>query len=309
MVNSKKYSKNLKKGRYGKKAPNAAVPMAMPNANRKRPNSAPQDVTRISRHVNMIVDPCNAELGPTAYRGADGIVTRFRSNGNLGASAGKTGFIYVFYPAYNTVYTNYVNAGDLATTNLVGGPGQAFLLASSESQRAVAACTALSYAGTELDRSGVIYSGVIPISCIQATKTIEQIIALLQHETRTGDRPIEVKWSPSAVDEEYWTTGSVVPESAGDRNCIVFIGMGFNAATTSPNHVVVNTLIAEWRPEAGLGLSTPNPNSHDVSGGIEKVRSVLARMGNWWYGTAKKAYDLANTPTGRAVTAAVVSML
>lgn len=275
----------------------------------KRRGANPEDVTRIARHVHMIVDPCNAELGPTAYRGTDGIVTRFRSNGNLTASVGKTGFIYVYYPAYNTVYTNYVNGADLAVTNLVGGPGQSFLLASSDSQRAVAACTSLTYTGTELDRSGIIYSGVIPIACIQATKTIDQLIMLLQKESRTGDSPMELKWSPSAVDEEYWTTGSVVPEAPGDRNCLVFIGLGFNAATTSPNHAIVNTLITEWRPEAGLGLSTPNPSSHDVSGGIEKVRSTLAKLGNWWSSTTGKAYKALNSPVGKAITTAVMTLV
>lgn len=304
-------SKQLKKNvlKYNKKSAKGTRPMVAPGDRRTKRKDTGEDISRVVRHVNMIVDPCNAELGPTAYRGSDGIVTRFRSNGNLGASVGKSGFIYVYYPAYNTVYTNYVNAGDLAVTNLVGGPGQSFLLASSDSQRAVAACTSLSYAGTELDRSGTIYAGVIPIACIQATKTISELITLLQRETRTGEDPIELKWSPSAVDEEYWTTGSVVPEAPGDRNCMVFIGLGFNAATTSPNHTVVNTLIAEWRPEAGLGLSTPSPNSHDVSGGIEKVRSTLAKLGTWWYGTAKKVHNVVQSPAFKTIHAGVAALM
>jgi hypothetical protein len=307
MVKTKAYVKS--KNGMGKKTRRKNTVMALTGPSTKRRGAGAEDVTRITRHVNMIIDPCNAELGPTAYRGTDGIVTRFRSNGNLGPSAGKTGFIYVYYPAYNTVYTAYVNGADLAVTNLVGGPGQSFLLASSDSQRAVAACTSLTYTGTELDRSGIIYSGVIPIACIQATKTIDQLVMLLQHEGRTGCDPMELKWSPSAVDEEYWTTGSVVPEAPGDRNCLVFIGLGFNAATTSPNHAIVNTLITEWRPEAGLGLSTPNPSSHDVSGGIEKVRSTLARLGNWWSLTTGKAYKALNSPVGKAITSTVMALM
>lgn len=301
----------LKTRRYAKKKGGQRTnPGVMPTKALKRSNV--DDLSRLTRHVNMIIDPCNAELGPTAYRGADGIVSRFRNVVDITGTAGKTGFVYVYYPAYNTYYYLNVNAGDLVSIAALpnfAGPGQAYLLSSGDSQRAVAGCTAISYTGTELDRSGIIYSGVVPAAALGSARSVSQIVSLLQHETRTPDVPIELKWSPSAVEEEYWASGAAVPEGAGDRNLLVYVGFGLNAATTSANFTLINTFIAEWRPEAGLGLSNPNPSSHDVPGGLEKVRSVLSRMGNWWYSAAKTAYGAINSPTGKAVQAIVASMI
>lgn len=269
-----------------------------------------EDVDRITRHINMIVDPCNAELGPNAYRGADGIVSRFRNVQTIGPLVGKSGFMFVYYPAYNAISASNVNPSDPYTFSATaGGPGQTFLLASGSSQRAVAACSSLTYTGTELDRAGIVYSGCVPIAVLNTAKTISEIALLLQHENRTGDAPLEVKWSPSAVEEEYWESGATTPPNSGDRNAIIIIGLGMSATTTAQNFSIVNTLIAEWRPEPGLGLSTPNPSSHDVPGGLEKVRSALQKMGSWWYGAAKTAYTAMNSPTGRTIQAVVASLM
>lgn len=286
--------------------------IAGPVSNKIR-SSKSEDATRITRHVNMIMDPCNAELGPTAYRGADGFITRFRNVVTVTPVAGKSGFIYVWYPAYNRGTVANLNSGDAFAFGVPSfeGPGQTFLLNQSDTQRAVAACTTLNYTGTELDRAGICYSGVIPIATLQTVKTVADIALVLQHEQRVADRPQEVKWSPSAAEEEYFRSGigAVEPPNAGDRNCIVFVVLGVDPTTSNCNFSLINTLISEWRPEAGTGISTPNPSSHDVPGGIEKVRSILQRMGGWWYGAAKTVYNAATSPTGRTVAAAVAAML
>lgn len=272
----------------------------------------PEDSTRIYRHVNMLVDPCNAELGPTAYRGADGIVSRFRSSVSLtGGTATQTSFVYVFYPAYNAIGSVQNIPATLYTfAATTAGPGQAFLLASADSQRCVAGCVSMHYSGTELDRCGTIYSGVIPISALSAPgASISNIAALLQHESRPGDQPVEVKWSPTSIEEEYWNTGAITPDGSGDRNAIVIVGVGLNPLTTSANFNFVNTLVAEWRPAPASGLGTPNPSSHDVPGGIEKVRSVLAKMGPWWYSAAKSAYNIATSPVAKTIATAIGTVL
>lgn len=287
-----------------KKAGGITTAMVMPRAIRSPARS--EDTTRLERHVRMIVDPCNAELGPTAYRGSDGIISRFRNVQNFSATVGKTGFIFVFYPAYNAIQAVAVNSSDvLAFSPTNAGPGQAFLLASGASQRAVAACSVATYTGTELDRSGILYSGVVPIASLGVAKRVDEFAMLLQHESRVSDTDLEVKWSPSAVEEQYWESGVATPSDGGDRNAIVIIGLGFNAATTSSNFSIVNTLIAEWRPEPGQGLSVPNPSSHDVPGGLEKIRSALTRMGNWWSNATSTITKAYNSNLGVAVRTAV----
>lgn len=315
MVAKKKGSRKAPMVNKQRKVPRAQVQKLLisPPVGNKSKSAKSEDATRIARHVAMIMDPCNAELGPTAYRGADGFITRFRNVVTVAPVAAKSGFVYVWYPAYNRGTTVNLNAGDaftFASPNFEG-PGQTFLLNQSDTQRAVGACTTLNYTGTELDRCGIVYSGVIPIATLQNVKTAADFALVLQHEQRVGDKPLEVKWSPSAAEEEYYRSalGSVEPPNPGDRNCIVFIVLGTNPATTSCNFSLINTLISEWRPEAGSGISTPNPSSHDVPGGIEKVRSILQRFGNWWTGAAKTAYSVANSPTGRTIAAAVAAML
>lgn len=272
--------------------------------------TASEDLTRLKRHVTMVMDPCNAELGPTAYRGADGIVTRFRNVVQITPAVGKQGFFYVFYPAYNSAQLVSVNPSDAVTwgANTVG-PGQTFLLNNGESQRVVGACSALNYTGTELDRSGIIYSGVVPISALNVSKTVSDIIPILQHEHRVSENTIEVKFSPTASEEDYWNSGSAAPDQIGDHNAICIIGLGLSATTSAQNFSIINTLIAEWRPEPGFGLSTPNPSSHDVPAGLERVRNVLQKMGTWWYSAAKTTYNAVNSPAGKAIQSAIAMLL
>lgn len=303
------------KKRYQAPKPNGNKTKTTAMAKTVAPKSSAkaEDITRITRHVNMIMDPCNAELGPTAYSGADGIISRFRNVQTIGASAGKTGFIFVFNPSYNAVSAVNVNAADLyAFGSTGGGPGQTFLLNSGATQRAVAACSAVSYTGTELDRSGILYSGVVPASAIGANKRVDEIAMLLQHEHRVSDQLLEIKWSPQTIEEQYWESGATTPANSAERNVLVIIGLGLNPATTSSNFSIVNTLIAEWQPEPGQGLVTTNPSSHDVPAGLEKVRTILQRMGNWWstaQGVAGAAYKAYNSGAGVALRAAVLAVL
>lgn len=305
----KRARSNKRVGNRARKPATATTAMVIPRPMKRVGGERGEDYSRLNRHVNMILDPCNAELGPNAYRGSDGIVSRFRNVQAIGATAGKTGFVFMFYPAYNAIYAINLNSTDnTAFSANIPGPGQAYLLANGASQRCIAACSSISYTGTELDKSGILYAGVVPASSVVAAKTVAEVAMLLQHEARVGDAPLEVKWSPTSVEEEYWLSGPAAPANL-DRNVIVIIGLGFNPATTSTNFSIINTLIAEWKPEPGLGLAEPNPNSHDVPGGIEKVRSVISKLGSWWYGAAQTAYKAINSPAGKAVQGLIATML
>lgn len=256
--------------------------------------------SRIARHTNMVFDPCNAALGPTAYRGQDGFVQRFAKTQTFTTTTDQC-FVSIYYPAYNgsstAVYALPSSPVGVVTYS-TPGPGQAFLLANADSQRPIGACIEATYAGTELNRQGLLYMGSCKASLFKAATTTDAICALLGHATRVPDRTTSVKWIPSPVDEEYWTTGAAEPESAGDRNVIVIVGVGFTAPVS---FTITTTLIAEWSPNAGLGIATPSPNTADAPGGIEHVRSNLARMGNWWvqaahsleagYQTARGVYN------------------
>lgn len=234
---------------------------------------------RIRSHVRMLLDPCNAPLSPTAYRGSDGFVTRFNKVDSF--TSANTAFVFAFYPAYNSIWQGTYADANVATGAAwaTAGPGQPFLLANAESQRAVSACVRAEYVGTELNRQGILYYGVVPESSLAASSTLLLKQSLLQKAVRTPDGVLECKWVPSSSEEEYWATGSVAPDQNADRNVIVIIGSGFSAGVTFNFQA---TLIAEWRPKFGVGMMTPTPNTPDAPAGLERVRTFLSTLGNWW---------------------------
>lgn len=228
----------------------------------------------------MLLDPCEAPLGLTAYRGSDGIVTRFRSQLSVNV-AGSSAYVHAYYPAYNGVWSQSVadlNAA-LTPSYATPGPGQAFLLSTAESQRVVAACSRLAYTGTELNRQGMVYRGLLPEAALTGA-SINTLIPLLQSADRMPDRVLETKFVPNASEEEYWKTGVAAPEAAGDRNAIVTIVLGDPAALTPL--AITSVLVAEWRPKFGVGMQVPSPNTADSPAGLERVRTALSRAGNWW---------------------------
>lgn len=270
-------------------------------ARRRRPRPALVgfENSRVYDHTNMVLDPCNAKIAPTAYRGMDGFVQRFARNQTVNTGTDQC-FISIYYPQYNGIFTSNVPTGATVIPPVVfgtAGPGQSYLLTNSDAQRAVGACVDINYTGTELNRQGMLYMGSVKCSLFSAATTIDQLTTLLGHPQRVPDGKSSVKWIPSPIDEEYWLTGPTSPDNSGDRNAIVVIGTGFTSA--SPFQLVT-TLIAEWQPNAGIGIASNNPNSHDTPGGLEHVRNNLQRAGTWWvtaahtleagYQTAKSVY-------------------
>lgn len=255
---------------------------------------------RLRAHTAMVLDPCNATLGPTAYRGSDGFVTRFKNVVAAGTTTGFPYYVSIFYPAYNGIsLSGYASATSVVTPSYTtSGPGQPFLLANADSQRVVGACTRISYLGSELNRQGIIYRGVLPESAVSGA-TVQQLMALCQRNDRTPDYILETKFIPGSVEEQYWDTGSTAPAEAGDRNVIVTVVYG--GATVALDTYLEHTLICEWRPKFGSGLAVPSPNTPDVPSGLERVRTVLSSLGNWWLDmahTARTAIDTAGKVYG-----------
>lgn len=263
------------------KAKNRNARKSMPKP-RKQANVLASLGGRVLTHARMVLDPCNAVLGPTAYRGSDGFILRTHKVDTVQAGDSTPYVIFAFYPAYNGVWAQGIADPNAALTPnwATPGPGQTFYLANAESQRPVGACTKLQYTGTELNRGGIVYRGVMPSSAL-AGSSINTLKALCQMSERTADHTLETKWIPSSADEEYWPTGTVAPTSPGDENVIVNIIQQGTAGVNVPI-TATTTLIAEWRPKFGLGVQTPTPSTPDAPAGLERVRGFLASMGHWY---------------------------
>lgn len=267
-----------KKNGKGKKGGAAAGSGARKRRNRA---SVVDDGTgRVIAHADMIMDPCNSLIKPTAYRGNDGFVQRF-SRVSVESNATLTAFAILFYPGYNSMVVVNAATPDTAISTAwnTAGPGQAYLLGNAGSQRAVGACLTWDYVGTELNRQGTIVMGSIKVGSLGTATTVNQLQALLSTGMRTPDHSVEQKWCPAPSDEEYWATGPTAPENASDSNMIVIAGSGFAAGVA---YRIKTTLIAEWMPKQGLGVAAVNASSPDAPAGLERVRTLLHSFGEGW---------------------------
>lgn len=254
---------------------------------------------RVAGHVRMVVDPCNATISPTAYRGRDGFITRFSLtvSGNLGAS--PVGIV-AYWPRIN----RYIQLGlagastgfslDWGGAYSADGPGGAFLATTASAYRPVAACLQSLYTGTELDRQGCVAQLVVPQQSTTGTVSIESLTQLAQRNNRTSGMT-ETKWIPSPCNENYErrpaTLSSYAPEDADNIIVHVFNGFAANKA------VFINRMVAvlEWQPNSGQGIVVQNPATPDSVGGLERVRSTLSRLGDWWLSAASTASTAIHT--------------
>lgn len=274
-------------------------------ATRVRPSYEP----RVGNHLGMVIDPCNSVIGPTAYRGKDGFVTRF--TGAYGAGSTGACSVVAYWPKYNRIFSlDLASTGTPFALDFYGvagraGPGGAFLGTSAAEVRPVGACITSVYTGTELDRQGFIVRGVVPYKSVAGNTTGDSLCNLLQQWNRTPTTEVETKWIPSPDDENYIATPSTLPDIAEDSNIIVHLyrNHGDGKATT----VYRVTSILEWQPFYGLGISCPTPNSPDPPAGLERVRSALHSFGNWWLGA--RAVAGAAARVGRLVARDAVPLI
>lgn len=248
--------------------------------------------TRVNTHVNMVLDPCNSPIGPTAYRGKDGFITRVSGAKAIGDATAIAALV-AYWPRYNrTFYFNLtsVTAGfaiDFYNASYGSeGPGGAFFGTNASEVRPVAACLSSQFTGTELDRQGLLLTGVVPYKAVAGNVTIDTLTQIMQQWQRVPDSQVETKWIPSPSDEDYQAIPSTLPAIYGDDNIVLHVYRGFAAGKLQATARI--TGIFEWQPFYGLGLSVPTPNTVDPPAGLERVRSTLASYGDWWLRTANR---------------------
>lgn len=231
-----------------------------PQQQRKvRINNAPpapsMDNMVLSNHFRMIRDPCNATLAESAYPGRAGLTSRF-TGVNTYTTAADTAFLGLYNPAafslaYSTLANSSTNVAPVYGTPLVG---QSFLLANADSWRIIGFCLDIDYVGTELDRSGVIYGGVLPGDAISAgvNTNVDTVKVLLSHETRTPDASVQLVWFPGTDDAKYHDLATF-----GDTYNMICLAM-----ENMPGGVQVrvrHTTIVEWLPKPVIGMTMPSP--------------------------------------------------
>jgi len=136
----------------------------------------------------------------------------------------------------------------------VAAAGYTFLTTTASAWRGVGYCLEVNYIGTELNRSGKLYTGTVPASLIPAgtATSVDSIKTLLSNDTRTPDRQLESKWFPGVTNEDYTNRGGSTYPNSNNVTLIVAENMpaGIQLAFKE-------TVIYEWIPQPGLGFVAP----------------------------------------------------
>lgn len=209
-------------------------------------------------HWRMLRDPCHATLSESAYAGRAGITARFVTINTYSAGT-DTAFLGQYAPA--ALSASVLTAATSATTvaaSYESMAGSAFVDANAECFRVIGLCIGIEYIGTELNRSGAIYGGILPSSTIPSgiPVTIDLVKTLLASETRTPDSgTLEVLWFPGIDDCNYHKR--IDYTQYDDSHNTVFV-----CAENLPAGVqlkIRQTVIVEWLPKVSLGMSMPPP--------------------------------------------------
>lgn len=212
-----------------------------------------------SQHWNMVRDPCHANLGESAYPGRAGLTNRFKS-----VTTYTTGTDTSILMSYNPAsLAGAVNSAANSSTVVnpaytVHMPGQLHLLANADSWRPIGCCLDIEYIGTELNRSGAIYGGVLPASNLPAgfNTTVDLVKTLLTGESRTPDHSLQLNWFPGTGDMDY--SKSTDPTFADTHNNLTVCAEGLPAGLSLK---VTVTVIVEWLPNVALGMTMPPPTA------------------------------------------------
>lgn len=170
--------------------------------------------------AKLLADPCNAPLAHSIFPGTAGAqIARFESDTLVFNSATDVGGLVAFVPGTATVLVNTVGVtGDTSGTtlsqNIAMMPGYSFLSANAASVRCVGACMQIMYAGTELNRQGVIGTGVGSATWLirniatadgggNVGTSTSQVRQLCQNTCRTPTDMCEVIWRPGTGDGRF----------------------------------------------------------------------------------------------------------
>lgn len=247
---------------------------------RRMMSSVLQDA-RVAAWDNLLRDPCSAPLAHPCYNGVDsGYLVRTTdvltaSVSGITTAAGADVFIdgFIQITPFNVSGTtgnvfSYNQAGSALPAAAASGYSNFIGTAAvARRYRPVAACVKYIPTGAYAKRAGLVSLGVIPgMEFISgATYTISNVRATCQRYAPNGTEPHEVRWLPTAVDENFTDVNVAINTGAGSVLIVLdgVDGVGTSATTASVSGRFEVTVVWEWIPAAAQGLSlaveTPPP--------------------------------------------------
>jgi hypothetical protein len=233
---------------------------------------------RVAAWDMLLRDPCSANLAAPCYAGIDsGYLIRtseyITPSAANSSPAGPTTVDYITQitpgdigPASGGVASLGVSGAALPTFSNYGFNGN-FICNSAIVYRfrPVACCVKWMPSGPYATRSGIVASGISPgqIHTALDAAQISTGRAACQRYAANGAEPHEVRWLPSAADENFTTTGIRSTQAA----CVLFAFQGVDATFTG-TQLIANgsfeyTVVWEWVPgsSTGSGLISVSPKA------------------------------------------------
>lgn len=271
---------------------------------KKAPRRAP--VNRLMRKgldsqalawARLLSDPCGSPLAHPCYVGSDGgILTRFEGFYDVGTGATDTCGIFSYTPnAVGNItatglgpaisFFNAANPG--VATSLVNPtsgsqPGYTFLSGNATAVRCVSACIQVFYAGTELNRSGIISYGNVSGGTFQvgSSVNVNNSSNVLEHYCRVPNEIIEIKWRPTSADQ-LWRDPSQAIGSFNDLARLGGMGFTFTGLQAAAGLRVRLVAIYEYIPDAQVGITNTAQSRNTSGNSFDDVINFLDSSGDW----------------------------
>jgi len=287
--------------------------VARPSGKSKRSKRVPRMRTdaataALQRYLALLSDPCGADLTAPLYTGSgSGYFMRTRQivplPGNIVDGVLEiTPTISVSLGSFARYSATATTGGNLpATATFVTMSTQ--LTGISACYRPVAGCLKLMYTGSELSRSGLVFSSLLTepqLATATAPGTGASSAATMsvaaQRIARLGEEAHEVRWVPNSNDEN-WTTSptdanaplDTTAPAAGSTIMMGFYGVPAGSITAEI------TFVWEWQPATVFATNSiqPSPRSPPHPLGINAVLHKIGDLGSWATDPAnhQKAYN------------------
>jgi hypothetical protein len=269
------------------------MPRRRSQRNRGRPvANGVQAYGPVTAYAHLLKDPCNAPLS-TPYPGEAGFVQRFVLDTTVNTTAGDTAGYFVFSPSANqTFILGRATSGTAGTPGIFPGPGATYLNANAGKMRPISACiTVIPSAVSYNNLTGEL--GVFNTSSDTITTgtslTVDQVLQLTGARTVLAKRSYDARWMPGSLDHTYNASspiGGFTISDSSDANMVGIAYRGYPAGTALTIRV---TLVCEWTPDPGLGITTTAARNPNVLAHDKVVAAMSHQDASWWHDLMRDA--------------------
>lgn len=255
-------------------------------------------------YARLLADPCNAPLSHPVYVGSEGgYLLRSSTYLTLGMNAGTTtagGFFWIpgKLDCDGTVnksmcYMETVNSatgGTWTASPQAQTPAAAFLATNAASVRIVAACISFTWAGTELNRQGLVGYGIVSGASIlpAVVSSADSTLPLMQVSTRVPSEMVEFNFRPGNADQDFSSTNYISDPSNNDLSRSQAFQIAYKNLPANYGGIHLKlTAVYEYIPAAAFGVSNPAMSRNTSNNTFDQVVNYLDNTGAWFRGAAR----------------------